>query len=135
MADDLDRAKYVSLTTFKRDGSRVASPVWVTGSGDTYLVTTGDKAWKTRRLLRNPSVEVRVCTMRGRIKANAPLYLGTAEVLTSPDVVTAAEKELAAKYGLQARAARVLLGFRARFGGDALREMVAIRLTLAATST
>ena len=50
--DDLDRARYISLTTFKRDGSPVSSPVWITGVGGAYVFTTGDSAWKTRRLLR-----------------------------------------------------------------------------------
>jgi hypothetical protein len=29
--DELDRARYISLTTFKRDGSPVSGPVWITG--------------------------------------------------------------------------------------------------------
>ena len=41
---DLDRARYVSLTTFKKDGTGVATPVWITGSAGSYVFTTGDKA-------------------------------------------------------------------------------------------
>jgi hypothetical protein len=31
----LTDARYISLTTYKRDGSGVATPVWITGSDET----------------------------------------------------------------------------------------------------
>ena len=109
----------------------MSSPVWITGTAGTYVFTTGDKAWKTLRLLRNSSVEVRVCDMRGRVKINAVQYVGTGEVVTSPDAVATAEQELSAKYGWQFRATRVVDGIKARFGRGTPQEAVAIRLSLA----
>ena len=53
--NELDRARYISLTTFKRDGSPVSSAVWITGADGTYVFTTGSNAWKSKRLLRNPA--------------------------------------------------------------------------------
>ena len=128
--NELDEARYVSLTTFKRDGSPVSTPVWITGSAGSYAFTTGDKAWKARRLLNNPSVQVRVCDLRGRVKASAVVYTGTGWVETSPDAVVIAEEALAAKYGWQFKATKLVDGLKARFGRAAKQEVVAIRLTL-----
>ncbi len=128
--NELERARYISLTTFKRDGSPVSGPVWITGTDRTYLFTTGATAWKTRRLQRNPSVEVRVCDMRGRIKSAATLYLGTGEVLTSTDAISDAERALAKKYGLQFRATKIFDRLRERFGRGDRQEVVAVQLSI-----
>jgi PPOX class probable F420-dependent enzyme len=128
--DDLDRARYISLITFKRDGSPVATPVWITGTAGVYVFTTGDKAWKTRRLLRNPAVEVQVCDMRGRVKTGASKYRGNGDVATSPDAVAAAERALLAKYGWQFKATKLVDGIKARLSRGAPQQAVAVRLSL-----
>ena len=130
VVDDLDTARYISLTTFKKDGSPVSSPVWITGSGGTYVFTTGGKAWKTLRLMRNPSVRVQVCDMRGRVRPQASTYVGTGEVAASADAVAAAERALAAKYGWQFHAIKIFEGLKGRFGRRAEAHQVAIRLSL-----
>ena len=127
---ELDTARYVSLTTFKKDGSPVATPVWITGAAGVYAFTTGDKAWKTIRLRRNPSVTVQACDMRGRAKAHAVLYVGTGESFSSPDAVGAAERALAEKYGWQFKATKIVDGLKARFGRGPNQEVVAIHLTI-----
>ena len=118
------------MTTFKKDGSPVATPVWITGAAGMYAFTTGDKAWKVIRLRRNPSVTVQACNMRGRVKAHAVLYLGTAESLSLPDAIGAAERALAEKYGWQFRAAKIVDGIKARFGRGPKQEVVAIHLSI-----
>ncbi|HJN91174.1 MAG TPA: hypothetical protein QGF05_00435 [Dehalococcoidia bacterium] len=37
---ELDDAKYISLTTYKRDGSGVATPMWLVGADGMYQVIT-----------------------------------------------------------------------------------------------
>jgi len=128
--DELGRARYISLTTFKKDGTPVSCPVWVTGHGGSYEFTTGHRAWKTRRLLRNPSVRVQACDMRGRVKPGATRYVGTAEVMTSQEAVTGTERALLAKYGWQFKATRFVDGLRTRLGRHPVQEVVAIRLSL-----
>jgi uncharacterized protein len=127
---ELDDARYVLLTTFKRDGSPVSSPVWITGAAGTYVFTTGDRAWKTRRLLRNSSVQVQACNMRGRVKSGATLYMGRGEVATTADAIAAAEQQLSAKYGWQFKATKVVDSLKARFGRGERHEVVAIHLSL-----
>ena len=133
MPTDLDAARYVSLTTFKKDGSPKATPVWITGTGGSYLFTTGDKAWKTRRLNRNAAVAVQVCDMRGRVKPNTVIHRGTGEVQTTPESVAVAERALAAKYGWQFKTAQVVDWLKLKLGRSVKQEVVAIHLTLPET--
>ena len=54
------------LTTFKRDGSPVATPVHIAANGDRAVFRTWDKTWKWKRLRRNPRVTLAPCTIGGR---------------------------------------------------------------------
>ncbi len=99
----------------------------------TYVFTTGSRAWKTRRLLRNASVQVQVCDMRGRVKPSAPRYFGTGEVANSPEAVAAAERALAAKYGWQFKATKVVDGIKTRLSRGDPQQVVAVRLSLVGT--
>ncbi len=130
--DDIDGARYISLTTFTRDGRPKATPVWITGSDGEYLFYTGTTAWKTRRLRNDPRVEVRACDMRGRVEPHAAVHTGTAEVLADDASIDAAKRAIADKYGWQATLARAADAVRTRFGrGDA---PVAVRIQLGAES-
>lgn len=125
---DIDDAKYISFTTFKRDGTRKAVPVWITGTDGSYLFTTGADAWKTKRLGNDPRVEVQVCDMRGRVAPEATVHRGTAEVLADESSVAAAKQALADKYGWQASVARLVEDVRGKLGRS--DDSVAIRVTL-----
>lgn len=129
-SNDLDSARYISLTTFKRDGSAVSSPVWITGARGRYAFTTGDSAWKTKRLLRNSSVQVRVCTVRGRVKRGVVVHTGTGTVSNSSADITAAERALSAKYGWQFKATKVMDAFKRRVGKGPIQKVVAVHLSI-----
>ncbi|SFR86972.1 hypothetical protein SAMN04487846_0115 [Microbacterium sp. cf046] len=60
------RASYVLLTTFKRDGSAVATPVWAVGDEAGLLIWTPRDTGKVKRIRRSGRVTVAPCTMRGR---------------------------------------------------------------------
>jgi PPOX class probable F420-dependent enzyme len=64
----LAKGKYLSLTTFKKDGSAVATPVWLVREGDGLLVTTQASSAKVRRIRNNPHVLLAPCDARGRMK-------------------------------------------------------------------
>ena len=66
MISSLASERYVSLTTFKRDGASVSTPVWVVSDdGSRLLVWSGQQTWKVRRVRRDPRVFVAACTFRG----------------------------------------------------------------------
>ncbi len=59
-------AKTILLTTYRRDGTPVETPVSIAfGSGRAFF-RSYDKAWKTKRLRNNPHVEIAASTLRGR---------------------------------------------------------------------
>ena len=68
MASDLDRlgsARYVLLTTFRKDGTGVPTPVWAARDGDELVVFTAPDAGKVKRIRRDGAVTVGPCTWRG----------------------------------------------------------------------
>lgn len=96
---ELDDAKYVALTTYKRDGTGVPAAMWITGSGGTYTMTTQGDSWKAKRIRNNPKVELCVSDSKGKPSAGATRYAGTARILEGADAdrIAGAVK---AKYGL-----------------------------------
>ena len=56
----------VLLTTYRRDGTPVGTPVNIAVDGDLAFVRTWDAAWKLKRIRNNPEVEVAPCTVRGK---------------------------------------------------------------------
>ncbi|MCH5643858.1 PPOX class F420-dependent oxidoreductase [Gordonia sp. ABSL49_1] len=91
-------AKYVQLTTFRKDGTPVSTPVWATIDGDRLLVWTVADSWKVKRLRRDPRIIVQACDARGTKVTGEPVE-GTGEVLD--DAGTARTRELISKkYGI-----------------------------------
>jgi hypothetical protein len=58
-------AKTILLTTYKRNGTPVETPVSIAFDGDRAFFRSYHKAWKTKRLRHNPHVEVAASTLRG----------------------------------------------------------------------
>jgi PPOX class probable F420-dependent enzyme len=59
--------KYISLATFRKNGEKVATPVWFGEEGDKLYVMTLSKSGKTKRIRNNPQATVAPCTMRGKV--------------------------------------------------------------------
>jgi PPOX class probable F420-dependent enzyme len=87
--------RYINLTTYRRDGTAVATPVWFVQEGDRLLVRTGAAAGKVKRIHRNPAVRVAACTARGRLRGQQ--VSGVARVLPGPEA-DAAERLITRKY-------------------------------------
>ena len=62
--------KYLSLTTYRRDGSPVSTPLWFVEADGRLFATTGADSYKARRLRRNPAALVAPCDARGRPKGD-----------------------------------------------------------------
>src|ERR671933_653117 len=61
----------VLLTTYKRDGTPIGTPVSIAVDGDRAFVRTFDTAWKLKRIRNNPEVEVAPSTWRGKPTGSA----------------------------------------------------------------
>ncbi|OEJ24324.1 PPOX class F420-dependent enzyme [Streptomyces agglomeratus] len=116
----LGRSPYVSLTTFRKNGTGVATPVWAASDGTELYVWTKADSWKVKRIRNDRRVVVTVCDARGRVKEGAPSAEGTARLLDA-DGLRKARKLLAGKYTWQfwftdVPAAIVRLGKRPHVG-------------------
>ncbi|QES47424.1 PPOX class F420-dependent oxidoreductase [Streptomyces venezuelae] len=118
--EELGRARYVSLTTFRKNGTPVATPVWaVADAGELYIWTRED-SWKVRRIRANGHVTLSACDRRGRITPGTPVLEGTARLLDEAGL-RRVRKLMARKYSWQfwivdLPAAAVRLGRRPHTG-------------------
>jgi PPOX class probable F420-dependent enzyme len=89
------RGRYLSITSYKRDGQGVATPVWFVQRDGRLLVQTDAASGKVKRIRRNPQVRVAICTASGRLHGEQ--VPAVAEIL--PDQETGVVEQLiAGKY-------------------------------------
>ncbi|MFI5806949.1 PPOX class F420-dependent oxidoreductase [Streptomyces sp. NPDC051561] len=94
------RTRYVSLTTFRKDGTPVATPVWAAGDDSALYVWTNSESWKVKRIRRDGNVTIAPCDFRGGIKPGAPTFEARATLLDE-DGLRKVRKLLARKYTWQ----------------------------------
>jgi len=99
--DAFAKAKYLSLTTFRRDGRAVATAVWFVPDGDRLLVLTGATSGKVKRLRNDARVLVAPSDMRGRPSAAAVEAMARIQDAAGTLATLAAIKR---RYGLLGRA-------------------------------
>jgi PPOX class probable F420-dependent enzyme len=120
--DRLNAGKYLLVTTFRRDGRSVSTPVWVIRDGDSLGVWTVADSGKVKRIRNRPEVLVSACDFRG--KPAGDQIKGFAEIIGEEET-SRYRSLLASKYGLFAWLTLSTSGIRrGKFG------TVAIRITL-----
>ena len=70
---------YISLTTFRKTGVGVSTPVWFGEEGDKLYVMTRSDMGKAKRIRNNPRVRVAPCTVRGKV--TGPEFEASARIL------------------------------------------------------
>ncbi len=91
--------KYVSFTTYKKDGGSTSVPVWIVGAGDGKLgFTTSSSSWKVKRLANDSRIQIQPSDMRGSVKTGTAPQSGTAVVVTGSEF-DAMRGRIRAKYG------------------------------------
>lgn len=90
--------QFMSLTTFRKSGEPVATPVWFAQAGDRLYVVSLSTAYKLKRIAHNPAVIVAPCTMNGRVLGDSAS--GTARILSEAEGKIA-DAALQKKYGIQ----------------------------------
>ncbi len=107
----LARENYVSVETFRRDGTTVRTPVWfVEMDGQIFFYTLADSG-KVKRIRHNPRVRVAPCDMRGQIHGD--WAEGLARIASEAESARA-HALLNRKYGWQKRLLNFLSRFRPR---------------------
>lgn len=110
MPSDLDRARYISFVSRRRNGTPVPTAVWVVPFENGYAFTTDADSWKVKRIANDPAVTIQASDVRGRPKKGAPVHSGRAELLDDVGVV-AVRDAVRAKYPI---AYRVLISWSER---------------------
>ena len=119
------RQKTAVLTSYRRDGTPVATPLSVIADGDRLLIRTYQNAWKTRRMRNRPEVEIAPSTRSGR--PTGPAIRAVAHQLEGAESRRAA-RLLARKYpGLQGiMVPWTHRTFRAKYGATLHYELVPV---------
>ncbi len=78
--------KYVSLTTYRKDGTPKSAPVWIADFGDgTIGCTTASSSYKVKRIDNDPRVTLQPCNAKGEVRSGTDEVTGTAEIVTGAD--------------------------------------------------
>jgi PPOX class probable F420-dependent enzyme len=104
----LSEERYMLLTTFRRDGTPVATPVWVTPFGESSVsFWTSSGSGKAKRLAHTQRVTVQPCDVRGRVKPDTEPIDATAQ-LVQGDQLEQIRRGVKAKYGVQTKITKLL---------------------------
>ncbi len=127
-AETLATSQYLSLTTFRRDGTPVATPVWLARHGDELVVVTSMSSGKVKRLRNVSRVLLAPCDMRGRVRGDSAEGIARlqddAETEVSIDLIRR-------RYGLLARLSFWWQGRRA--GSNPVGDQVGIAISVGGT--
>ena len=100
--------KYLALTTYKRNGTPVTTPVWAAPVEDGKIgFWTSSGSGKAKRLAHTAKVTVQPCDARGRVKAGTSPTEATAVLVTGPQLEGIRTK-IRAKYGFMCSVTKFL---------------------------
>lgn len=117
--------RYISLETFRKDGTGVKTPVWVADLDGKPVIVTDGTSYKVKRLRANPRFRAAGCDARGKTIHGA-WHEGTARLIErDPDFARRADGVLGKKYGYQYR----ILNFFSSISGKR-KGRVYLELTL-----
>lgn len=92
---------YASLTTFRKDGRVVVTPMWFAESAGIIYMYTGATSGKVKRIRNSGRVTLAPCTAGGNVTGEAIEV--RARIVSDPQEIARAEAALAKKYGVRRR--------------------------------
>jgi PPOX class probable F420-dependent enzyme len=113
--------RYVSLETFRKDGSGVKTPVWAAPLDGTLVVFSEGSSYKVKRLRNNPKLRVAACDVRGKVRGD--WVEGTGRVLEDPAHIARGLEAIRKKYGFQSAMTDFFAKLSGRFGKRAYLEI------------
>ena len=121
--------RFLSVTSFKRDDTGVATPMWFVSDGYRLFALTDLHSPKVRRVRRNPRVLVAPCRPDGKLRS-APVP-ARAEVLTTTAELERVHNLLIERYKISYRLVMLIyrLGRRLR-GQRSVADGAALAITV-----
>ncbi len=95
---NLVKEKYLSLTTFRKTGEAVVTPMWFADRIGTIYVESGANAGKLKRIRHTARVTLAPCTIGGKVTGSE--IEGEARILNESQEINAAKAAMSKKYGL-----------------------------------
>jgi hypothetical protein len=109
--DRLGEGKYLLLTSFRKDGTPIPTPVWVVSDGDQLYAWSAVDTGKVKRIRRDGKVELGPCDFRGTPTGDS--IPGRATLLDAEDSDRVRDL-IAGKYGIAGKL--TLFGSKIRRG-------------------
>jgi PPOX class probable F420-dependent enzyme len=109
--------RFLSVTSFKRDGTGVATPVWFVSDGRRLYALTDRHSAKVRRMRRDPRVLVASCRADGKPRREP--VPARADVLTSTAELEYVQKLLLERYRISYRLVMLVYRLGRRLRGEA----------------
>jgi PPOX class probable F420-dependent enzyme len=121
--------RYLSVTSFKRDGTGVATPVWFVSDGRRLFALTDLHSAKIRRMRRNPHVLIASCRPDGKLRSEP--VPARVEVLTDTMELERVQRLLLERYRISYRLVMLIyrLGRRLR-GQRSVADGAALAITV-----
>lgn len=98
----LEGEQFISLTSYRKNGNEVSTPVWFAEENGKLYITTNVDAWKVKRIRNNSHVKMKPCDARGATHGETVNGMATIH-----DAATTtgekANQALSNKYGLMKR--------------------------------
>jgi len=88
---------YISLTTFRKTGVPVSTPVWFGEENQKMYVMSRPDSGKCKRIRNNPLVKIAPCTIRGKV--TGPIFAAKARIMPEEEG-KAARQTINRKYWL-----------------------------------
>lgn len=112
---------YVSLVTYRRDGSEVCTPIWIAESDGRYYLFSEGKAGKVKRLRANAKARMAACDFRGKVHGEWLEAHG--RVVVDTRRVERAYRALRRKYGWKMRMGDFFSKLSGRYAKRAIVEL------------
>ena len=96
--ESIKKHQFIALSTFRKSGQEVITPVWFVNQGSQLYVWTGKTSGKVKRIRNNPRVRLVPSDFRGTPRGN--WVEGTASIHEQGEN-TEVEQLFRKKYGLQ----------------------------------
>lgn len=121
----LGSERFVSLTTFRRSGVGVSTPVWIARDGDSLVVTTPAGSGKVKRLRNSSRVQLQPCNRMGKVAGGFSPIEASAQIQDDPAVIERLGDVFLAKFRLEYR----IFMFIERRTKDGQKQRVMLKIT------
>ena len=103
--NEIESQKYISIETYRKDGTPVKTPVWFVVRNNEIYIVTRDQTGKIKRLRNNQEVKIATCTIKGKITGQ--WMQGKGKLLSKSETQKVAEWR-DKKYGFISKIAKFL---------------------------